>query len=291
MTSEISLVRQSCWWPARRASARAAAAVAAVDGRSASGRGVARSRRWARSGWEKQDQEDTEFMIDLMGHLMMAGTPHAASSEAPTDPSRAGLHRWRSCPWRFGPAGGGADRRRDGPASARPSRRTPVGHRRSVAWQAGVGRQQVMVGCCVAIRMPSSWATSTGCARACRWRLPLGELKAEDRAASVALVEAHLAKLKSARAFCAAGGRRAGRCEGDAALVVAHAGARPGERSSPMPVAPVVQAPALSRCLRLRRSAAAGSPGEAGLRRRRSPAEPGHPPGGRCRSSQGPRGR
>lgn len=73
-----------------------------------------------------------------------------------------------------------------------------------VARQAGVGRQQVMVA--VLRRNPDAFVK--GNIHRLRQGVPLvlpplGELKAEDRAASVALVEAHLAALKSgARCPC-----------------------------------------------------------------------------------------
>ena len=139
-----------------------------------------------------------------------------------------------------------------------------------VARQAGVGRQQVMVA--VLRRNPDAFVK--GNIHRLRQGVPLvlpslGELKAEDRAASVALVEAHLAALKSGAtlpALPAAG-----------APVAAVVTPPPVTASAPAPVpasapasmpaapaAPVVQAPAPEPMpASAPASAAAGVPAEA----------------------------
>ena len=139
-----------------------------------------------------------------------------------------------------------------------------------VARQAGVGRQQVMVA--VLRRNPDAFVK--GNIHRLRQGVPLvlpslGELKAEDRAASMALVEAHLAALKSGAtlpALPAAG-----------APVAAVVTPPPVTASAPAPVpasapasmpaapaAPVVQAPAPEPMpASAPASAAAGVPAEA----------------------------
>ncbi|MFM2346407.1 MAG: hypothetical protein RL654_1160 [Pseudomonadota bacterium] len=103
-----------------------------------------------------------------------------------------------------------------------------------VARQAGVGRQQVMVA--VLRRNPDAFVK--GNIHRLRLGMPLvlpslGELTAEDRAASVALVEAHLAALKSGAALPALP------VAGAAVAVVA-----PVAASAPGPVASGVESPA-----------------------------------------------
>ncbi|GAB1434803.1 hypothetical protein MASR2M32_10230 [Sphaerotilus sulfidivorans] len=119
-----------------------------------------------------------------------------------------------------------------------------------VARQAGVGRQQVMVA--VLRRNPDAFVK--GNIHRLRQGVPLvlpslGELKAEDRAASVALVEAHLAALKSGAALPvlpAAGAPVAAVVTPPPVTASAPA---PAPASAPAsmpaaPAAPVVQAPA-----------------------------------------------
>lgn len=116
-----------------------------------------------------------------------------------------------------------------------------------VARQAGVGRQQVMVA--VLRRNPDAFVK--GNIHRLRQGVPLvlpslGELKAEDRAASVALVEAHLAALKSGAtlpALPAAGAPVAAVVTPPPVAASAPAPA-PASAPAPVPAAPVVQAPA-----------------------------------------------
>ena len=116
-----------------------------------------------------------------------------------------------------------------------------------VARQAGVGRQQVMVA--VLRRNPDAFVK--GNIHRLRQGVPLvlpslGELKAEDRAASVALVGAHLAALKSGAtlpALPAAGAPVAAVVTPPPVAASAPAPA-PASAPAPVPAAPVVQAPA-----------------------------------------------
>lgn len=116
-----------------------------------------------------------------------------------------------------------------------------------VARQAGVGRQQVMVA--VLRRNPDAFVK--GNIHRLRQGVPLvlpslGELKAEDRAASMALVEAHLAALKSGAtlpALPAAGAPVAAVVTPPPVAASAPAPA-PASAPAPVPAAPVVQAPA-----------------------------------------------
>lgn len=116
-----------------------------------------------------------------------------------------------------------------------------------VARQAGVGRQQVMVA--VLRRNPDAFVK--GNIHRLRQGVPLvlpslGELKAEDRAASVALVEAHLAALKSGAtlpALPAAGAPVAAVVTPPPVAASAPAPA-PASAPAPVPAAPAVQAPA-----------------------------------------------
>lgn len=139
-----------------------------------------------------------------------------------------------------------------------------------VARQAGVGRQQVMVA--VLRRNPDAFVK--GNIHRLRQGVPLvlpslGELKAEDRAASVALVEAHLAALKSGAALPvlpAAGAPVAAVVTPPPVTASAPA---PAPASAPAsmpaaPAAPVVQAPAPEPMpASAPASAAAGVPAEA----------------------------
>lgn len=139
-----------------------------------------------------------------------------------------------------------------------------------VARQAGVGRQQVMVA--VLRRNPDAFVK--GNIHRLRQGVPLvlpslGELKAEDRAASVALVEAHLAALKSGAtlpALPAAGAPVAAVVTPPPVVASAPA---PAPASAPAsmpaaPAAPVVQAPAPEPMpASAPASAAAGVPAEA----------------------------
>jgi len=148
-----------------------------------------------------------------------------------------------------------------------------------VARQAGVGRQQVMVA--VLRRNPDAFVK--GNIHRLRQGVPLvlpslGELKAEDRAASVALVEAHLAALKSGAtlpALPAAG-------EPVAAVVLppqAPASAPvPASAPAPVPAASVIQAPAPASSIAPEAAASASAsadvPAEAPASATISPASP-----------------
>lgn len=136
-----------------------------------------------------------------------------------------------------------------------------------VARQAGVGRQQVMVA--VLRRNPDAFVK--GNIHRLRQGVPLvlpslGELKAEDRAASVALVEAHLAALKSGAtlpALPAAGAPVAAVVTPPPVAASAPAPA-PASAPAPVPAAPAVQAPAPEPMpASAPASAAAGVPAEA----------------------------
>lgn len=116
-----------------------------------------------------------------------------------------------------------------------------------VARQAGVGRQQVMVA--VLRRNPDAFVK--GNIHRLRQGVPLvlpslGELKAEDRAASMALVEAHLAALKSGATLPALPAAGAPVAAVVTPPPVAASAPAPAPASAPasMPAAPVVQAPA-----------------------------------------------
>lgn len=125
-----------------------------------------------------------------------------------------------------------------------------------VARQAGVGRQQVMVA--VLRRNPDAFVK--GNIHRLRQGVPLvlpslGELKAEDRAASVALVEAHLAALKSGATLPALPAAGAPVAAVVTPPPVAASAPAPAPASAPasmpaapaapaVPAAPVVQAPA-----------------------------------------------
>ena len=119
-----------------------------------------------------------------------------------------------------------------------------------VARQAGVGRQQVMVA--VLRRNPDAFVK--GNIHRLRQGVPLvlpslGELKAEDRAASVALVGAHLAALKSGAALPALPAAGAPVAAVVTPPPVAASAPAPAPASAPAsmpaaPAAPVVQAPA-----------------------------------------------
>ena len=119
-----------------------------------------------------------------------------------------------------------------------------------VARQAGVGRQQVMVA--VLRRNPDAFVK--GNIHRLRQGVPLvlpslGELKAEDRAASVALVEAHLAALKSGAALPVLPAAGAPVAAVVTPPPVAASAPAPVPASAPAsmpaaPAAPVVQAPA-----------------------------------------------
>lgn len=116
-----------------------------------------------------------------------------------------------------------------------------------VARQAGVGRQQVMVA--VLRRNPDAFVK--GNIHRLRQGVPLvlpslGELKAEDRAASVALVGAHLAALKSGATLPALPAAGAPVAAVVTPPPVAASAPAPAPASAPasMPAAPVVQAPA-----------------------------------------------
>lgn len=139
-----------------------------------------------------------------------------------------------------------------------------------VARQAGVGRQQVMVA--VLRRNPDAFVK--GNIHRLRQGVPLvlpslGELKAEDRAASVALVEAHLAALKSGAtlpALPAAGAPVA-------AVVPPPA---PASAPAPVPAASGVQAPAPAASIAPEAAASASAevPAEAPASATISPASP-----------------
>ena len=116
-----------------------------------------------------------------------------------------------------------------------------------VARQAGVGRQQVMVA--VLRRNPDAFVK--GNIHRLRQGVPLvlpslGELKVEDRAASVALVAAHLAALKSGATLPALPAAGAPVAAVVTPPPVAASAPAPAPASAPasMPAAPVVQAPA-----------------------------------------------
>lgn len=136
-----------------------------------------------------------------------------------------------------------------------------------VARQAGVGRQQVMVA--VLRRNPDAFVK--GNIHRLRQGVPLvlpslGELKAEDRAASVALVEAHLAALKSGAALPVLPAAGAPVAAVVTPPPVAASAPAPAPASAPasMPAAPVVQAPAPEPMpASAPASAAAGVPAEA----------------------------
>lgn len=116
-----------------------------------------------------------------------------------------------------------------------------------VARQAGVGRQQVMVA--VLRRNPDAFVK--GNIHRLRQGVPLvlpslGELKAEDRAASVALVGAHLAALKSGATLPAlpAAGAPVAAVVTPPPVVASTPAPAPASAPASMPAAPVVQAPA-----------------------------------------------
>lgn len=119
-----------------------------------------------------------------------------------------------------------------------------------VARQAGVGRQQVMVA--VLRRNPDAFVK--GNIHRLRQGVPLvlpslGELKAEDRAASMALVEAHLAALKSGATLPALPAAGAPVAAVVTPPPVAASAPAPAPASAPAsmpaaPAAPAVQAPA-----------------------------------------------
>lgn len=139
-----------------------------------------------------------------------------------------------------------------------------------VARQAGVGRQQVMVA--VLRRNPDAFVK--GNIHRLRQGVPLvlpslGELKAEDRAASVALVGAHLAALKSGSALPVLPAAGAPVAAVVTPPPVAASAPAPVPASAPAsmpaaPAAPVVQAPAPEPMpASAPASAAAGVPAEA----------------------------
>lgn len=139
-----------------------------------------------------------------------------------------------------------------------------------VARQAGVGRQQVMVA--VLRRNPDAFVK--GNIHRLRQGVPLvlpslGELKAEDRAASMALVEAHLAALKSGATLPALPAAGAPVAAVVTPPPVAASAPAPAPASAPAsmpaaPAAPVVQAPAPEPMpASAPASAAAGVPAEA----------------------------
>ena len=136
-----------------------------------------------------------------------------------------------------------------------------------VARQAGVGRQQVMVA--VLRRNPDAFVK--GNIHRLRQGVPLvlpslGELKAEDRAASVALVEAHLAALKSGATLPAlpAAGAPVAAVVTPPPVTASAPAPVPASAPASMPAAPVVQAPAPEPMpASAPASAAAGVPAEA----------------------------
>lgn len=139
-----------------------------------------------------------------------------------------------------------------------------------VARQAGVGRQQVMVA--VLRRNPDAFVK--GNIHRLRQGVPLvlpslGELKAEDRAASMALVAAHLAALKSGATLPALPAAGAPVAAVVTPPPVAASAPAPAPASAPAsmpaaPAAPVVQAPAPEPMpASAPASAAAGVPAEA----------------------------
>lgn len=116
-----------------------------------------------------------------------------------------------------------------------------------VARQAGVGRQQVMVA--VLRRNPDAFVK--GNIHRLRQGVPLvlpslGELKAEDRAASMALVEAHLAALKSGATLPAlpAAGAPVAAVVTPPPVTASAPAPVPASAPASVPAAPVVQAPA-----------------------------------------------
>lgn len=116
-----------------------------------------------------------------------------------------------------------------------------------VARQAGVGRQQVMVA--VLRRNPDAFVK--GNIHRLRQGVPLvlpslGELKAEDRAASVALVGAHLAALKSGATLPAlpAAGAPVAAVVTPPPVTASAPAPVPASAPASVPAAPVVQAPA-----------------------------------------------
>lgn len=136
-----------------------------------------------------------------------------------------------------------------------------------VARQAGVGRQQVMVA--VLRRNPDAFVK--GNIHRLRQGVPLvlpslGELKAEDRAASVALVEAHLAALKSGAALpvLPAAGAPVAAVVTPPPVTASAPAPVPASAPASVPAAPVVQAPAPEPMpASAPASAAAGVPAEA----------------------------
>lgn len=136
-----------------------------------------------------------------------------------------------------------------------------------VARQAGVGRQQVMVA--VLRRNPDAFVK--GNIHRLRQGVPLvlpslGELKAEDRAASVALVEAHLAALKSGATLPAlpAAGAPVAAVVTPPPVTASAPAPVPASAPASVPAAPVVQAPAPEPMpASAPASAAAGVPAEA----------------------------
>ena len=136
-----------------------------------------------------------------------------------------------------------------------------------VARQAGVGRQQVMVA--VLRRNPDAFVK--GNIHRLRQGVPLvlpslGELKAEDRAASVALVGAHLAALKSGAALpvLPAAGAPVAAVVTPPPVTASAPAPVPASAPASVPAAPVVQAPAPEPMpASAPASAAAGVPAEA----------------------------
>lgn len=136
-----------------------------------------------------------------------------------------------------------------------------------VARQAGVGRQQVMVA--VLRRNPDAFVK--GNIHRLRQGVPLvlpslGELKAEDRAASVALVGAHLAALKSGATLPAlpAAGAPVAAVVTPPPVTASAPAPVPASAPASVPAAPVVQAPAPEPMpASAPASAAAGVPAEA----------------------------
>jgi FimV-like protein len=152
-----------------------------------------------------------------------------------------------------------------------------------VARQAGVGRQQVMVA--VLRRNPDAFVK--GNIHRLRQGVPLvlpslGELKAEDRAASVALVEAHLAALKSGAtlpALPAAGEPVAAvvpPLQAPASVPVPAPAPAPASAPAPVPAASGVQAPAPAASIAPEAAASASAevPAEAPASATISPASP-----------------
>ncbi|KDB53356.1 hypothetical protein X805_11920 [Sphaerotilus natans subsp. natans DSM 6575] len=152
-----------------------------------------------------------------------------------------------------------------------------------VARQAGVGRQQVMVA--VLRRNPDAFVK--GNIHRLRQGVPLvlpslGELKAEDRAASLALVEAHLAALKSGAtlpALPAAGEPVAAvvpPLQAPASAPVPAPAPAPASAPAPVPAASGVQAPAPAASIAPEAAASASAevPAEAPASATISPASP-----------------